>query len=91
VGRGLWEANPFADRTANPRCRRTDSPPTAESQRAAETAWTYLAFDSVSPYIDTRPPLVANQAEQRRYRMRYRDADVPVGEFCDTLNVTVGP
>jgi hypothetical protein len=27
-----------------------------ESQRAAETAWTYLAFDSVSPYIDTRPP-----------------------------------
>jgi hypothetical protein len=44
-----------------------------ESQRAAKTAWTYLAFDSVSPYIETRPPLVANQAEQRRYRMRYRD------------------
>ena len=62
-----------------------------ERQRAAETAWTYLAFDSVSPYIDTRPPLVANQAEQRRYRLRYRDVDVPVGEFSDTLSVTVGP
>jgi hypothetical protein len=61
------------------------------TKRAAETAWTYLAFDSVSPYIDTRPPLVANQAEQRRYRMRYRDADVPIGEFSDTLTVTVGP
>lgn len=35
--------------------------------------------------------LVANQAEQRRYRLRYRDADVPVGEFSDTLSVTVEP
>jgi hypothetical protein len=43
------------------------------------------------PYIDTRPPLVAGQAEGRRYRMRYRDADVPVGFFSDTLTVTVGP
>jgi hypothetical protein len=68
-----------------------ESQRTAETQRAAETARTYLAFDSVSSYIDTRPPLVAGQAEQRCYRLRYRDADVPVGEFSDTLTVNIGP
>ena len=62
-----------------------------ESQRAAETAWTYLAFDAFSPYVDNRPPLAAGQPEQRRYRIRYRDNDVPVGLFSDTLTVTVGP
>ncbi|MEX0642515.1 MAG: hypothetical protein WD468_07430 [Pirellulales bacterium] len=31
-----------------------------ESQRGAETTWTYLAFDSSSPYIDNRPPPPAN-------------------------------
>jgi len=62
-----------------------------ETQRGAETAWTYLAFDSSSPYIDNRPPATAGQAEQRRYRMRYRDNDVQVGVFSDTLTVTVGP
>ncbi|MEX0642505.1 MAG: hypothetical protein WD468_07380 [Pirellulales bacterium] len=62
-----------------------------EGQRAAETAWTYLAFDAFSPYVDNRGPLAAGQPEQRRYRMRYRDNDVPVGLFSDTLNVTVGP
>jgi hypothetical protein len=62
-----------------------------ETQRGAETAWTYLAFDSSSPYIDNRPPATAGQSEQRRYRMRYRDNDVQVGVFSDTLSVTVGP
>jgi hypothetical protein len=61
-----------------------------EGQRGSEMTWTYLAFDSSSPYIDNRPPVVANQTEQRRYRMRYRDSDVPVGVFSDTLTVTVG-
>jgi hypothetical protein len=27
-----------------------------ETQRGAETAWTYLAFDSSSPYIDPGAP-----------------------------------
>jgi len=62
-----------------------------ESQRGAETTWTYLAFDSSSPYLDNRPPLAAGTPEQRRYRMRYRDHDVQVGLFSDTLTVTVGP
>jgi hypothetical protein len=61
-----------------------------ESQRGAETTWTYLAFDSSSPYLDNRPPLAAGTPEQRRYGMRYRDHDVPVGLFSDTPTVTVG-
>ena len=59
-----------------------------ESQRAGETAWTYLAFDGFSPYVDTRPPLTPGQPEERRYRVRYRDADVPVGDYSDVFVVT---
>jgi hypothetical protein len=62
-----------------------------ESQRGTETDWTLLAFDSQSPYVDNRPPQTAGQAETRRYRLRYRKADVPVGEYSDILTVTVGP
>lgn len=59
-----------------------------ESQRGDETAWTYLAFDGSSPYIDRRPPSTAGQPEVRRYRMRYRKNDEPVGEYSDVLTVT---
>ena len=59
-----------------------------ESQRAAETDWSYLAFDGYSPYVDNRPPLVGGQPEQRRYRLRYRDKDTPVGEYSDIFVVT---
>jgi hypothetical protein len=62
-----------------------------ETQRGAETTWTSLAFDSSAPYIDNRPPATAGQSEQRRSRMRYRDDDIQVGVFSDTLTVTVGP
>ena len=61
-----------------------------EGQRAAETAWTYLAFDGYSPYLDNRPPLVPGQPEERRYRLRYRDNDLPVGEYSDIFVVTTG-
>lgn len=62
-----------------------------ESQRGSETAWTLLAFDSVSPYVDTRPPQTAGQAESRRYRLRYRKNDEPVGVYSDILTATAGP
>lgn len=61
-----------------------------ESQRAGETTWTYVAFDGFSPYTDTRPLLVAGQPEERRYRLRYRDNDVPVGDYSDVFVVTAG-
>src|SRR4051812_39631305 len=50
-----------------------------ETQREGESGWTYLAFDSFSPYLDTRPPAVAGKPEVRRYRMRYRNKENPVG------------
>jgi hypothetical protein len=61
-----------------------------ESQRAAESAWTHLAFDGYSPYVDNRAPLTAGQPEERRYRLRYRDGDVPVGQYSDVFVVTAG-
>lgn len=51
-----------------------------ESQRGAETVWTTLDRDMYSPYIDTRPPLVAGKPEERRYRLRYFFNDEPIGE-----------
>ncbi|MCG3138305.1 MAG: hypothetical protein HJJLKODD_02167 [Phycisphaerae bacterium] len=61
------------------------------SQRAAETVWASLAFDTNSPYLDARAPLVANQPEVRRYRARYRDDDQPVGDWSDIVQVTARP
>jgi hypothetical protein len=39
-----------------------------ETQREGESTWTYLAFDSFSPYLDTQPPAVAGKPEVRPYR-----------------------
>lgn len=61
------------------------------SQRAGETTWVRIATDSYSPYVDNRPPLVAGQPEERRYRLRYLQLDEPVGEFSDVMSVVVGP
>ena len=59
-----------------------------QSQRAGETEWTTIGFDTSSPYTDARAPLVAGQPENRRYRARYRDDDNPVGEWSDIIEVT---
>jgi hypothetical protein len=61
------------------------------SQRAAETASASLAFDTNSPHLDARAPLVAGQPEQRRYRARFVDDDTPVGDSSDTVEVTAHP
>lgn len=59
-----------------------------EGQRGDETAWTYLAFDGRSPYVDRRPPLTPGQPEVRRFRLRYRKHDELVGEYSDVLTAT---
>lgn len=59
-----------------------------QSQRAGETEWVTITFDTNSPYIDGRPPLVANTPEERRFRARFRDGDVPFGNWSDTVIVT---
>jgi hypothetical protein len=60
-----------------------------ECRRAGETAFNPLAFDGYAPFVDDRPLLVPGQPEVREYRMRYRDNDVPVGDYSDVLRVTV--
>jgi hypothetical protein len=59
-----------------------------QSQRAGETEWTTIGYDTNSPFNDTRAPLIAGQPENRRYRARYRDDDLPVGEWSDIVEVT---
>ncbi len=63
----------------------------ARSQRADGAAWSLRAFDTNSPCVDGRPPLVAGQPEQRRYRARYVDNDLPVGDWSDTVEMTARP
>ena len=41
--------------------------------------------------LNGRAPLVAGQPEQRRYRARYVDNDVPVGDWSDMVEVTAHP
>ena len=59
-----------------------------QSQRADEVVWTVVSFDTNSPYVDGRAPLVPNTPEQRRFRARYRDNDTPFGNWSDTVSVT---
>ncbi len=58
------------------------------SKRGSETEWTIITVDSNSPYVDARPPLVANTPEVRQYRARFKDNDFPVGEWSDVISVT---
>ncbi len=44
-----------------------------QSQRAGETEWTTIGFDTNSPYTDARAPLVAGQPENRRYRALHQE------------------
>lgn len=62
-----------------------------ESQRGNETTWTVLGVDTVSPYVDTRPPLNPGQPEVRRYRARYVVNDTPVGNYSAIVSVTTIP
>ncbi|MBC7821454.1 MAG: hypothetical protein IAG10_31590 [Planctomycetaceae bacterium] len=59
-----------------------------ESKRGAETAFSFLAIDTSSPYVDNR----ANAApgpETRQYRAQYILGDDPIGNFSNVLTVTV--
>lgn len=61
------------------------------SRRGAETAFTFLARDTASPYVDNRLPLVAGQPEQRHYKAMYVLDDDEVGLPGDELAVTTLP
>lgn len=59
-----------------------------QSQVATESTWTSIAFDTNSPYLDSRAPQTPDTPEQRRYQARYRDDDAPFGTWSDTVTVT---
>lgn len=58
------------------------------SRRGAEAAFTFLAIDTESPYIDSRPNLGAGP-ETRQYQAQYLSGDEPVGLLSAVLLVTV--
>jgi hypothetical protein len=56
------------------------------SRRGSETAFTFLARDTESPYMDTRPPLTPGALERREYQAVYVLGDDEVGLRSDTVN-----
>jgi len=60
------------------------------SRRGSETAFTFLARDTESPYIDTRPNLV-NAPEPREYKALYVWHDEEVGHDSDIVQTVVAP
>ncbi|MCX7993403.1 MAG: hypothetical protein N2651_07010 [Fimbriimonadales bacterium] len=63
-----------------------------QSRRGSEAQFTTIAYDTSSPYIDGREPLVAGQAEVREYRARYVDRDnQPIGDWSDVVSAVAKP
>ena len=62
-----------------------------EGKRGAETTFTFLDRDMKSPYVDTRPPLVAGTPETRQYRVWYLMDDNKVGDPSAILSVSTIP
>jgi hypothetical protein len=62
-----------------------------QSKRGSESDFSVLAFDTSSPYVDTRAPLVAGTPEVRQYRARFIQDDAPVGGWSLTVSATAGP
>ena len=60
-------------------------------QRGSETAPTFLARDTSSPYVDNRPLLVAGQPETRTYTAIYVLNDEEVGLVSDAVAVVCKP
>lgn len=63
------------------------------SQREGENggAWTFLARDTQSPYVDNRPLLVAGKPEVRQYKAIYVRGDAELGQASDEVVVTCQP
>jgi hypothetical protein len=59
-----------------------------QSKRGAETAFSFLARDTESPYVDTRANLAA-APETRYYQAQFLQKDALVGQWSDVLVVTV--
>lgn len=60
-----------------------------ESKRGNETAFSFLAFDTEAPYLDTRPNLTT-EPEKREYRAFFMLHDKIVGLVSPVLTIKVG-
>jgi hypothetical protein len=59
------------------------------SKRGSETAFTFLAIDTRSPYVDNRPNLVPGTPEKREYYAFLYDDDTVIGVQSATISITV--
>ncbi len=60
-----------------------------ESRRDAEE-WTFLAIDTLKPYLDERPLATGNTHETREYRLRWWDKSLPQGDWSAVQKVVLG-
>lgn len=57
-------------------------------RRKGQTSWTFLAFDTSSPYIDGNPLFQAGVPEVREYMLRGVVNDEEIGLDSDILSIT---
>jgi len=61
------------------------------SNRGTEADFTFLARDTVQPYVDNRPLLAAGKPELREYKCVYVQSDAEIGLFSDEVVVNCAP
>ena len=61
------------------------------SRRDGDTDFKFLARDTVPPYVDNRPMLVAGKPELREYKAVFVVADKEVSQFSDEITVNCAP
>ncbi len=59
------------------------------SKRGSEAAFTFLAIDTKSPYVDTRPNAVEGVPEKREYYAYLFDDDATVGQQSDIVSINI--
>ncbi len=59
------------------------------SRRGDETSFSFLAIDTESPYIDSRPKINSSLPETREYQAVHIYKDEPVGQMSDTIKFTI--
>jgi len=59
------------------------------AKRGSETGFSFLARDTVSPYLDTRPNLEPGKPEDREYYAYYIFEDEEKGLESNTIKITV--
>jgi hypothetical protein len=58
-------------------------------KRGTQTEFSFLAVDTVSPYHDNRPNLVAGQSEKREYKAWYFLDEGIIGQESDVVSINV--